>query len=100
MDNQRGFMKTVTVQIGNSDNKLSQEKWSAFTHDVRRIVESFSQAMHFSGGSSVFDPWQNTCFVFLCDKDDLRYLREALTVVRKRYSQDSVAVTVGDTEFI
>ena len=93
-------MTTVVIQIGNSDDKLTQKRWSMFAVEIRDIIKSYGQPTHFCGSSEPFTQWQNACFVIACDSEDIPYLREALTVVRERHKQDSIAITVGETEFI
>lgn len=93
-------MKTVTVQIGNSDDKLSQAKWSQFVMNIRSIIEGYAIEIHFTGSSLPFELWQNAAFIFVCRDSDILELKDALALRGKHYDQDSVAFTVGDTEFI
>lgn len=93
-------MNTVVVQIGNSDDKLSQKQWSMFSREIVAAIKNYSQIMHFGGASDSFEQWQNACFVIDCTDEDIPYLRQSLTTVRKRYNQDSVAIMTGETEFI
>ncbi len=93
-------MATVVIQIGNSDDKLSQAEWSEFVSYVRDAVGQYSEQIHFDGGSKIDAPWQNVCFVseVLSDRHD--QLMDELRRHRKVYRQESVAVTVGETEFV
>jgi len=93
-------MKTVTVQIGNSDNKLTQKQWSSFIFHVNSDVTKYASSIHFKGGSSYNEPWQNACWVFEMSAEDIPQLKKSLTIIRRVYLQDSVAITVGETEFI
>ena len=54
---------TVVVQIGNSDDKLTQKNWSFFVADVRTAVASVATRIHFSSGSPSAQSWQNYCIV-------------------------------------
>jgi len=91
-------MSTIIVQIGNSDDKLTQREWSEFIAQVHHLM-SMNCNLHFSGGSAPHEKWQNYCFVGQL-LGDLFYVKRHLTDIRKSYRQDSVALTIGETEFI
>jgi hypothetical protein len=94
-------MKTITLQIGNTDNKLSQGKWAEFVDKMaRRIEDEPTVTVHFFGGPHAWAPWQNVAWVLLIDEHDIPSLMEAVTVIRVEYQQDSVAWTEGTTVFI
>ena len=98
----RGYMKTVTIQIGNSDDKLTQLQWSNFVDAVDSAIAAFKGQPHFSGGSDNAKPWQNYCWVFLLEDDPLitESFQRQLADVRAKYQQDSVAWTEGKTLFV
>jgi hypothetical protein len=89
-------MKTTVIQIGNSDNKLTQEQWSEFIEEINYIL--YNEKLHFVGGSNNSSPYQNYCWVVEGELSDT-YKKE-LTDCRIDYLQDSIAVTTGTTEFI
>lgn len=93
-------MKTVTIQIGNSDNKLTQERWSEFCKTVS-VHAALAGQVHFYGHSPGDARWQNACWVVVL-KDDraVRRLQLNLADIRQMFNQDSIAVTVGATLFI
>lgn len=93
-------MKTITIQIGNSDNKLSQAKWAHYVQSVKLIVANFAQEIHFFGGSSAWDSWQNVAWVIVPLNDDLQEFKEALITMRQNYYQESMAFAVGETIFL
>lgn len=93
-------ISTVVVQLGNSDDKLSQSAWSSFINEVRKIISDFAEHTHFSGGSNWSAPWQNACWVIDLHVDSRTAFLEAMTACRKAYRQDSVAITFGETMFI
>jgi hypothetical protein len=91
-------MKTIVIQIGNSDDKLTQKEWSYFVTRVSNTLDTLGAEVHFSGGSAAIAPWQNYCWVVgMSSADDLR---RRLANMAKTYNQDSIALTIGDTEFI
>lgn len=91
-------MSTITIQIGNSDDKLKQSEWSKFISETASIIYHMSKEVHFFGTSPGISKWQNACWVI--EYDDVRPLFERLSSLKERYGQDSIAVTIGKTEFI
>lgn len=93
-------MNTFTIQIGNTDNKLTQTLWSNFCKRIySELMRDYIQ-IHFAGGSSYCDPWQNACFVFNCSDEKVEHLKGVISTVGKAYNQESIAFTEGETEFI
>lgn len=93
-------MSTVTIQIGNSDNKLTQGEWAHFVAEVGQVVNEYVFRTHFKGGSDWDAPWQNACWVCEVNGDNVEALKEWIGVRRRNYKQDSVAMTFGETEFV
>lgn len=92
--------KTVTVQIGNTDDKLAQADWSAYAMAIKGAIFGSCTEVHFFGGPPTFERWQNVAWVVTVEDDKLADLRRALTDVRQCFEQESVALTPGVTEFI
>lgn len=97
--NMEAMMTTVTIQIGNSDDKLTQGEWAKYVSEVDAAVRIGTQ-VHFFGGSPNWYPWQNACWVIVGDKSVLTDISMELHDIRKKYSQDSIAWTQGETAFI
>lgn len=94
-------MITVTVQIGNSDNKLTQQEWSRFVKDCHSTISLIANRVHFHACSDGGAPWQNAAWVFeLEDELDAMRLQAGLTDIRGRFNQDSIAWTEGQTVFL
>lgn len=91
-------MKTITLQIGNSDDKLPQKKYAAFCDDLFRLVNMSCESIYFNGHSAGNAEWQNYCIVADCD--DLGWMQQHLEILCRTYGQDSIAVTVGKTAFV
>ncbi len=87
----------VCIQIGNTDNKLSQQNWSKYCHDIKSICDKFG-IIHFTGGAPTDMPWQNYCVCVMTDEPEI--LRESVIECRKKYLQDSVAWLEGFNSFI
>ena len=84
------------------DRQLSPGKrtlqMTTFVKDMRKAIEVYANEIHFFGGSANWEPWQNVCWVIVCN--NAVELKENIKLIRKRYNQDSVAVTAGVTEFV
>ena len=94
-------MTTVTIQIGNTDNKLTQQDWSKFVSAVDDVVHRHAKTTHFSGGSAANAPWQNYCWVCqITSLNDAISLSLKLRDVATEFHQDSIALTKGDTILI
>lgn len=94
-------MKTITIQIGNTDDKLSQERWSAFYIATLDACLSHGDQVHFSGHSEPDARWQNACFVVVTvSEPQYNNLRRKVAQIRWKFDQDSVAWTEGSTVFI
>lgn len=92
--------KTIAIQIGNSDDKLTQKEWSEFVFCVDRFIQHQTKAVHFSGTSYPSAPWQNAAWIFIADSDHISYIQMELTSIRQRFNQDSIAWSECKTEFI
>jgi len=94
-------MKTVTIQIGNSDDKLTQKEYSRYIEIVSEHIKKWEKTRHFFGFSSPDAEWQNTCWVIEIPDLSLKFLLKELKDSKWSFKQDSIAVSVSDkTDFI
>ncbi len=93
-------MKTITIQIGNTDNKLSQQQWSEFHHNADIVIRNYATEVHFFGGSENWKPWQNLCWVVTAAEDWIGPFKIAMATLARHYGQDSIAYTEGETLFL
>ena len=95
-------MLTAVISIGNSDDKLTQKQWSDFMQDVSWIIKRYDLLIHLNGFSSPTAPWQNACWIIqLADEPEfLDKFRSELTRLADEYAQDSIALLIGETEFV
>lgn len=94
-------MDTAVISIGNSDDKLTQAKWSAYVSDVSWIISRYALHPHFSGLSVGSSPWQNACWIVGLPPDfDINQFKFELRRIAQKYGQDSIALLVGNTEFV
>lgn len=96
---------TYVIQIGNSDDKLSQSAWSQFQSALTNLITKFGVRVHFFGSSNPTAPWQNCCMVFEHpeNRDELGFKKELesdLAFLAGCFDQDSIALTYGFTGFI
>lgn len=90
----------VSIQAGNSDNKLTQQKWSEFVACLNAVIVQYEKRRHFFGGSITWAEWQNVCWVVEIDEEYLEPLKHELRRVRSVYQQDSVCVLAGEARFL
>lgn len=93
-------MKTITIQIGNSDDKLPQARWARFVEDIAVIISYRHCRIHFFACSAGGELWQNAAWVVVCSAEEAALLKAAITEMRGAYDQDSVAWTEGETQFV
>ena len=91
---------TITIQIGNTDDKLPQSIWAHYVAAMKLKVETICDQVHFFGGSETYAPWQNACWVVECRAECRSELMNAICHVRTSFAQESVAVTCGETDFV
>lgn len=98
----QGKTKTVTIQIGNTDDKLSQARWSAFVTYIQNEIQGNVAVwkIHFAGGSSNWLPWQNYAWVLEIFEHYSPILKAYLVDAREEFGQDSIAWTEGETLFV
>lgn len=93
--------RTVTVQTGNSDDKLSQRDWAELAAKVEQAVMRNSVQIHFSGAAAATMPWQNACVVAeVKDPFQMLQLTKELKAIGRQFKQDAIAVTFGQTEMV
>lgn len=90
---------TVSMLAGNTDNKLTQQEWSAFIADLTEIIQAYASEVYFKGGPATNEPFQNFCWVFEADSVTSIQIQSRVTVIRVQYQQDSVAWISGTSMF-
>ena len=100
---------TVTIQIGNSDDKLTQVEWSEFVNYFNECINKFislidNRHIHFFGMPPGDAPWQNACWVLELHNLDkganVEIIKQELRAIAKTYNQNCFAWTEGETEFV
>lgn len=91
---------TVYVSIGNSDDKLTQARWSVFWEQVNSEVRGRARQVYGDWLSLPNAPYQNACIAFAVDRGDAAPLKKHLRDLAALYGQDSIAWAEARTEFI
>ena len=92
-------MATTIIQIGNSDDKLTQAQWAHFFKRVDNAVRSRASQIHFSGTSHPSAEWQNAAWIFEIEETPSLRLYDDMKVLCEMFNQDSIAWTEGKTIF-
>lgn len=92
--------QTLTVQIGNSDGKLTQNEWAHFIESIRKVISDHAYQIHFQGGSDWDAPWQNACWVCEVAPKFRDSLIQKLCHTKNAYRQESIALTWGETDLL
>lgn len=85
--------KIIYISIGNSDDKLTQMRWSAFVSDVRTVIANSQSKIHGEWFSAPNAPWQNACWCIEPIHPESA-LRRKLRGLARQYEQDSIAYAV------
>jgi|1185.fasta_scaffold1809788_1 hypothetical protein len=93
-------MPTVSVQIGNGDDKLTQAEWHGFVVAMKELVERSCSKLHFFGAPENWREQQNAAFIFDIDEVAVDALKGGVIELRKQFRQESAAWTAGLTEFV
>lgn len=93
-------MKTVTIQIGNTDDKLKQSEWASYVRTMCSEILNHCRVIHFFGAPANWEQWQNAAWVVACEETKLPGLQAAVSDVRAMFKQDSAAWTAGETLFV
>jgi len=93
---------TLTLIIGNTDNKLTQSEWSNYCSQFMELVTAYSDKVHFCGGPSTWSTYQNLCMVseISTEQPEFNAFGKSLQILRERFRQDSIAYCPGITQFI
>jgi hypothetical protein len=98
---ERIAMKTITIQTGNTDDKLTQDEWASFVEEIRKVIKHSFVAVHFFGAPPNWVGWQNAAWVFeVYSVEMAEDIKKKMIAIRDSYGQDSIAWTEGETEFI
>jgi hypothetical protein len=90
---------TVYASIGNSDDKLSQARWSQFVRAFRDCMGRGATEVYGDWLSTPDSSYQNACVAVATETPLV--LKAALAMLAKEYDQDSIAwAEVAKTEFI
>lgn len=92
-------MKYITVSIGNTDNRLTQDEWSKFVGDTNILILNYGK-IHFFGGAPNWERWQNVAWLFEIEPAFISNFMSQLSELRKQYKQDSAFFMIADGMFV
>lgn len=93
-------MESVTILIGNSDDRLTQEEWSQYIQKIKEVLSYWCTEIHFIGGTSFESQWQTACFVGTVSENNKNKLVLAVSSIRKDFKQNSSAVIFGQVMMV
>jgi hypothetical protein len=92
---------TVHAAIGNSDDRLTQTEWADYTRGFVVLVREHADEVFGEWFSHPTSPYQNACIGFAIEDAAAAALRTALTDLRRRFRQGSIAwAAAPSTEFL
>jgi hypothetical protein len=89
----------VTVSIGNTDNRLTQQEWNRFVENAREFISKAGK-VHFFGGAPNWEPWQNVAWIVEVQPKEVDVFVEQIISIRKTYQQDSAFVMISEGLFL
>lgn len=92
--------KSIYVVIGNSDDKLSQERWAIFIKDIDVAVQGMAKHVHGVFFAAPNSPFQNACWSIIIDETDVEYVQRRLSHLASKYSQQSIVWADAETTFL
>lgn len=93
-------MKTVTIQIGNTDKKLTQHQWAEYVKEIEETILLYCLEQHFFGTSTYWEKWQNAAWVVDVREDNIEPLKSDLLLIMEFNGQEAIAWTEGKTELL
>lgn len=91
---------TIAVQIGNSDDKLTQKEWADFVAHTDSSIRAWALELYFHGVSDGAARWQNAAWIFSCANKNIPTIKEDLRMFCQAFRQDSIAWSILKTEFL
>jgi len=91
---------TVVIQIDDREDALTQEMWAEYVDRVDFEVVRVADDVMFSGCSRGDAPSREACWVVCIFTIRIEELKEELLLAKEVFGQVSIAVTIGETQFI
>lgn len=90
----------VFVTIGNTDNKLSQLDWAEFCGKTDEVVREHALQMWGEFYALSNAPWQNACWSFDIDIQDVEAAQADLRALAADFEQDSILWSKAENTFL
>ncbi len=91
---------TVYASIGNSDDKLTQQRWAEFHEIFAALIRKAADRVYGDWHSLPNSPWQNACIAFEITAENAGRLQAAFVDLAAEFQQESIAWAVADTAFV
>lgn len=97
--------RSVVVSIGRNigDDPMRDDDWKTFKAEVYDVVAEFSPVVFYGQGIGIYKDTAEDSYTVIAEVNNLSgwaRLHDRLAKLAKQYGQDSIAITLGDTEFI
>lgn len=92
--------KTIVIQIGNTDDKLTQVEWRDYVSQVNEFIHTWADRVHFFGAPPNYERWQNAAWIITCLPKNSGKLHSEVIRIRRDFRQDSIAWMEGETQFV
>jgi hypothetical protein len=81
----------VYLGFGNSDDKLGQRDWCAFQIELKNAVRGFAHQWLGDWHSYPDSIYQNACYAFHVEDDQVPELKGVVAAVAAEFKQDAIA---------
>lgn len=82
----------LIIEIGNTDNKLTQQEWSRFVNQVEFAVRQTSQQIYGIFLTEPSQPYQSAAFHGVFSETGGKQLTQYLLDIASEFRQDEIAV--------
>ncbi len=91
---------TVYVSIGNSDDRLTQARWSSLTVELHNVAAEYASETHGFWYSAPGVMWQNACMCIEIPPANVEAAQRELRRLAAEYGQDSIVWAEATTTFL
>lgn len=88
------------ITIGNSDDKLSQHRWSKFCASVIDTCNYYASEVFIVGHTKPDDPWQTMIVSVELPLVNVESMQEELRNIKRIFQQESIAWAKAEVTFL
>lgn len=93
-------MQTIYVSIGNTDNRLTQQRWAEFWEATDFLIRAAASEVHGAWLSAPNAPFQNACWGLEATQANFVRLHVELQGIAIAFEQESIAWANASVSFI